>query len=71
MFSLKSIRISRRAVAPLFITIGIVAVGLIRDTWLTLACISGVYLISIPITIVVWWRRRAAETADTAAAQHA
>ncbi len=70
MFSLKSIRLGRRSVAPLFIAIGLVGVGLIRDPWLTLACVGGAYVISIPITVVVWWRRRAAEAAE-AHPQHA
>lgn len=61
MFSLKSMRLSRRAVAPVLLTVGILVVGLLRDPWLTIAGISAAYLLTVPFTILATMRRGRAD----------
>ncbi|MFZ2874661.1 MAG: CDP-alcohol phosphatidyltransferase family protein [Phycisphaerales bacterium] len=50
MFSLKAVMLGRRAVAPVLVLVGIGVVGMVRDAWLTLVCLSGLYVASIPPT---------------------
>lgn len=57
MFSLKSVRLTRRAVAPVLLTVGILVVGLLRDPWLTIAGISAAYLLTVPFTVLATFRR--------------
>jgi CDP-diacylglycerol--serine O-phosphatidyltransferase len=64
MFSLKALRLSRRAVAPLLVGVGLLTVAATRDPWLTLSCISALYLLSIPVTIIT--RRMSRQPAEPA-----
>lgn len=63
MFSLKRLRISRRYVAPILVTVGLLVVGLSRDPWLTIASVSAVYVVTIPVAMLVA-RRPGASPAD-------
>ncbi len=65
MFSLKALRLSRRSVAPLLVGVGLLAVAALKDPWLTIACISALYLLSIPVTILT--RRATRPTSDPVA----
>ncbi|CAG0992684.1 CDP-diacylglycerol---serine O-phosphatidyltransferase [Phycisphaerales bacterium] len=60
MFSLKSVRLGRRSVAPLLVGVGLLAAAMVRYPFLTLAGISTLYALSIPLTAIQSWRRRAA-----------
>lgn len=53
MYSLKSVRVSRRAVVPLMLAVGAVVFFATRDPWLTLAGLSSIYLLSIPVSIAL------------------
>jgi CDP-diacylglycerol---serine O-phosphatidyltransferase len=66
MFSLKALRVGRRAVAPALVGVALGAVGMVRDPWLTLAVISGVYVLSIPLVVAAARRQRHAEARPTA-----
>lgn len=56
MYSLKTLRVSRRAVAPMLIGIGLLAAALLFYPFVTIAGMGIVYAISIPITAILWWR---------------
>lgn len=58
MFSLKSLRLGRRVVAPVLVATGLGVVGMMRDPWLTLAVLAGLYVVSIPVTAGIVWMRR-------------
>jgi CDP-diacylglycerol--serine O-phosphatidyltransferase len=51
MFSFKKIRIKRRLVVPLIVSVGLVTVMLARDLWLTTAILSLAYLCTIPFSV--------------------
>jgi CDP-diacylglycerol--serine O-phosphatidyltransferase len=65
IFSLKGLRVSRRMVIPLMAAVGAVVVSGTRDPWLTLAGLSIVYLLTVPVSIVMGHRaeRRALQAA--------
>ena len=52
-FSFKRVRVRRGFVVPLLVAIGFVAVGAVKDAWLTLTLITAVYLLSIPVSSVL------------------
>jgi CDP-diacylglycerol--serine O-phosphatidyltransferase len=58
MFSLKSVRISRRAVAPVLVAVALLAAGMLKDPFLVLALLATLYALSVPITAALWWRVR-------------
>ncbi|MDX2132041.1 MAG: phosphatidylcholine/phosphatidylserine synthase [Planctomycetota bacterium] len=60
MFSLKALRITRRAVVPLLVCVGLLAVGAAVDLWLTLSVLAALYVLSIPLTLVAARRRAGA-----------
>lgn len=60
MFSLKALRIRRRWVGPVMVMVGLGVVGMMKDPWLTMALLSCLYLVSIPITLVRGRRGRRA-----------
>lgn len=51
MISVKHVRISRKLIVPLMISFGLLVIAGSRDTWLTLAAISSLYLLSLPLAI--------------------
>ena len=53
MFSFKKVRISRRAVVPLLMFVGLVAVLAVKDFWLMTSLLALGYLATIPISL---WR---------------
>lgn len=61
MFSLKKLRVARAWVAPILILVGLTVVCMVKDLWLTLAGLAGVYLLSTPMSIVMRQRLNAAE----------
>lgn len=56
MFSLKSLKVSRRVVAPVLVGVGLLAAAMVIDPFLTLAGLGILYALSVPITAVRWWR---------------
>ncbi|GJQ30579.1 MAG: CDP-diacylglycerol--serine O-phosphatidyltransferase [Phycisphaerae bacterium] len=69
MYSLKALRVTRRAVAPLLVGVGLLAAAMLKDPLLTIAGLGIVYAVSVPITAVLWWRvgRAAVATPETPA----
>jgi CDP-diacylglycerol--serine O-phosphatidyltransferase len=61
MFSLKKLRVSRHIVAPLLVLVAIFVAMMVYDPWLTILSISGLYLLSIPYSIVKRLRSREPE----------
>lgn len=61
MFSLKKVRLSPAAVAPVLVLVGICVGGMITDPWLTLSIIAGAYVLSLPLAVVMKHRQRASE----------
>jgi CDP-diacylglycerol--serine O-phosphatidyltransferase len=61
MFSLKKLRLSPAAVAPVLVLVGIGVGGMITDPWLTLSVVAGVYLLSLPAAVLMKRRQRAGE----------
>lgn len=64
MFSLKKLRVARAWVAPILILVGLTVVCMVKDIWLTLAGLAGVYLLSAPMSIIM---RQRLTTGDAAA----
>ncbi|MGD9509546.1 MAG: CDP-diacylglycerol--serine O-phosphatidyltransferase [Geminicoccaceae bacterium] len=62
-FSIKKIRIEPDWVLPTLVLASVVIVGLLVETWLTLAVIGLVYLLSLPVGVVVARRMRLREAA--------
>jgi len=52
MASVKHIKISRKLLPMLMIGVGLVAVCMIKDTWLTLSVAAAVYLLTLPLSVV-------------------
>lgn len=67
MYSFKKVRIARPLVVPLMALLGVVAVSAIKDFWLTVGLLAGVYLLTTPLSISAH-RRMAALTLDAEAA---
>lgn len=68
MFSFKKIKLPRPVIVPLLVVIGLIVVGARKDIWLTIACLAGAYLLSLPLA---WWshRKLAKQAAAEAASQ--
>lgn len=62
MFSLKKLRVARAWVAPILILVGLTVVCMVKDIWLTLAGLAGVYLLSTPMSIIMRRRLAVGET---------
>jgi CDP-diacylglycerol--serine O-phosphatidyltransferase len=58
MFSLKKLRVSRYAVAPLLVLMGVLVAVMFHDPWLTLAIIAGAYVLSLPVAVFMRRRQR-------------
>jgi CDP-diacylglycerol--serine O-phosphatidyltransferase len=52
MFSFKKLKLPRPVIVPLLVVIGLIVVGVRKDLWLTLACMAGAYVLSLPLA---WW----------------
>ncbi len=71
MFSFKKLKIPRPIIVPLLVVIGLIVVGVRKDLWLTLACLSGAYVLSFPLALYQHHKlakRAATEAHDPAAA---
>jgi CDP-diacylglycerol--serine O-phosphatidyltransferase len=66
MFSLKRLRVSRHALAPMLLGVGLVVVALVSDIWLTLSILAALYVLSAPLAWHVRRRQRMATTAPQA-----
>lgn len=51
MASVKHVKINRRLLPWLMIAVGLVAVCMIKDTWLTLSVLAALYLLSLPLSV--------------------
>ncbi|HVZ93344.1 MAG TPA: phosphatidylcholine/phosphatidylserine synthase [Phycisphaerales bacterium] len=51
MYSFKKLRVPRPLIVPLMALAGILVVFAIKDFWLTIGMLSGVYLLSLPVSI--------------------
>lgn len=58
MFSIKGVRVSRKFVAPLMVGVGLLIVAASRDAWLTIAGLSILYVLLMPVAIVLAMRAR-------------
>lgn len=68
MFSLKGLHVKRHYVAPFLVLVGLIVVAAVRDVWLTLAAMSTIYLLLIPVAwISVRTRDRRAGASPQAA----
>ena len=67
-FSIKKIRIEPDWVLPTMLLASVVIVGLVVETWLTLAVIGLIYLLSLPVGVLVARRMRLSEAAAPAEA---
>ncbi len=66
-FSLKKIRVRRGVIVPLMVGVGLVVVAAAKDPWATAVGLASIYLLSIPLSIMVY-RRLKQRVADPAAA---
>ncbi|MBY0307516.1 MAG: hypothetical protein K2Q09_02130 [Phycisphaerales bacterium] len=67
MYSFKRIRVKRAWVIPLMLAIGLVVVAATRDAWLTSACVSAAYLVSLPLSLRAAQRYAAKEASEALA----
>lgn len=65
-FSLKRVRIQPHLVLPTLVLASAVIAGLVVETWLTLSVIAGLYVLSIPFSILAASRLRRREPAASA-----
>lgn len=56
MFSLKKLRIPRRWVMAFFVLIGLIVVGVAKAPFLTISIIAGLYVLSAPLSVVMYRR---------------
>lgn len=61
MISIKGLRISRKLVVPLMLVAGAIVLGLLRDPWLTMSSLCMLYLLSFPLGVVLYRRRKSVE----------
>jgi CDP-diacylglycerol--serine O-phosphatidyltransferase len=52
MFSFKKVRVSRRAVVPILVCVGLLAVLAVADLWLLLPVLTAVYLLTGPLSVL-------------------
>lgn len=69
MFSFKKVRVPRRLVVPLLVTIGLVVVMAAKHPWLTGVVLAGGYLLTTPFSIVSY--RKMQQAAARAGESHA
>ncbi len=72
MFSFKKLKLSRASVVPLMVAVGLVIVGIRYDILLTLAILSGLYLLTFPVALLkhhALSRQARIETTEPATAQ--
>jgi CDP-diacylglycerol---serine O-phosphatidyltransferase len=67
MISIKGLRISRSLAKPLMVVAGLITFGLIMDWLLTLSALTGIYLLTFPIGVVLFQRQQAKLAAEAAA----
>lgn len=53
MISVKGVRVSRRLILPIFVLLGLLAMGMVRDFWLTASIFFGLYFLSFPVAILL------------------
>lgn len=58
MYSIKKVRISRRLVAPMLVVLGLLVVLIVLDTWLAVALIAVLYLLTLPLSVMHHSRTR-------------
>lgn len=68
-FSIKKVRIRRRAIPLILLGLSLLVVGAAKDPWLTVACLAIVYPLTVPLSIHV--ARRFKRTATTPASSSA
>lgn len=68
MFSLKRLRVSRQALAPIMVGVGLLVVAFASDAWLTLSCLAAAYVLSAPLAWYMRQRQRALQSESRAAA---
>jgi CDP-diacylglycerol--serine O-phosphatidyltransferase len=51
MASVKHVKINRKLLPMLMIAVGLIAVCMIKDTWLTLSVLAAIYLLSLPLSV--------------------
>lgn len=51
MASVKHVKINRKLLPGLMVAVGLVAVCMIKDTWLTLSVLAAIYLLSLPLSV--------------------
>jgi CDP-diacylglycerol--serine O-phosphatidyltransferase len=51
MASVKHVKINRKLLPGLMVAVGLVAVCMIKDTWLTLSVLAALYLLSLPLSV--------------------
>lgn len=66
-FSLKRVRIQPHMVLPTLVVASAVIAGLVVETWLTLSVLAGLYVLSIPFSVVAASRLRRREPQPAAA----
>lgn len=64
MFALKGLKISRRSVAPVMVVLAVIAVLLLKETWLTLAGLSILYIATVPLAM--WMHSKQKKETGTA-----
>ncbi len=58
MYALKHAKIRRKHVPLLLAGVGLLIVLLVRDVWLTLSALSGLYLLSVPLSLAAFTRAK-------------
>lgn len=51
MASVKHVKISRKLLPMLMVGVGLIAVCMIKDTWLTLSVLAAIYMLSLPLSM--------------------
>lgn len=63
MYALKNTRVKPRHRPVLLVLLALLVVGIVRDTWLTLAGMAAIYLMTTPLS---WWHHRRIRSAGAA-----
>jgi CDP-diacylglycerol--serine O-phosphatidyltransferase len=56
MISVKGVRVSRRLILPILVLLGLLAMGMVRDFWLTASIFFGLYFLSFPVALLLHHR---------------
>jgi CDP-diacylglycerol--serine O-phosphatidyltransferase len=67
-FSLKRVRIQPHMILPTLVIASAAIAGLVVETWLTLSVLAGLYVLSIPFSIIAATRLRRREPVTAAPA---